>query len=181
MDSDIDIDLSQFHEVFFEECAEGVAVMEAELLGLDVVEPDIKVIDTIFRAVHSIKGSAGTFGFPEISAFTHGMETVLDAMRAAKLQTSQQIVSTLLASVDCLREMIDCSQNSKPFDDAIAKELTVELEQIIASPVAQTTVADHSADKEQAQTTDGSVAEDKWHISFYPNQNLFLPVMIPIG
>lgn len=64
MVSDINIDMSQFHEVFFEECDEGIAVMESELLNLNIGKPDLDVINTIFRAAHSIKGSAGTFGFP---------------------------------------------------------------------------------------------------------------------
>ena len=71
MDTDINIDLSQFHGIFFEECSEGIDVMEAELLKLDVEEPDFEAINAIFRAAHSIKGSAGTFGFSEIAGFTH--------------------------------------------------------------------------------------------------------------
>ena len=54
MDSDINIDLSQFHDVFFEECSEGLEIMESGLLNL-TSDSDSEVINTIFRAAHSIK------------------------------------------------------------------------------------------------------------------------------
>ena len=78
---EIDINLSQFHDIFFEESFEGIEIMESELLNLSPGTADREIINTIFRAAHSIKGSAGTFGFSEISDFTHKMETVLDKMR----------------------------------------------------------------------------------------------------
>lgn len=56
----MDIDLSQFSQVFFEESIEGLAIMESELLKLDVAAPDPETINTIFRAAHSIKGGSAT-------------------------------------------------------------------------------------------------------------------------
>ena len=64
------IDLSELHDVFFEECFEGLEVMESGLLNLDQ-GTDIEDINAIFRAAHSIKGGVASFGFTEISEFTH--------------------------------------------------------------------------------------------------------------
>ncbi|MGE3772429.1 MAG: Hpt domain-containing protein, partial [Gammaproteobacteria bacterium] len=75
------VDISQFHQVFFEESFEGLEIMESGLLALGVGEPDLEAINTIFRAAHSIKGGSGTFGFTAIGEFTHVMETLLDQMR----------------------------------------------------------------------------------------------------
>lgn len=61
------IDLSQFYQVFFEETDEHLANMESLLLGLDMANPDIEQLNAIFRAAHSIKGSAGTFGFTDMA------------------------------------------------------------------------------------------------------------------
>jgi chemotaxis protein histidine kinase CheA len=63
------VDITQFQQTFFEESFEGLAVMESGLLHLEVGTPDLEVIHTIFRAVHSIKGGSGTFGFLEVMAF----------------------------------------------------------------------------------------------------------------
>ena len=76
----IDRGMEAILKLFFEESFEGLDVMESGLLTLkDGSDRDI--INTIFRAAHSIKGGAGTFGFMEISAFTHSVETLLDEMR----------------------------------------------------------------------------------------------------
>ena len=76
-----EIDLSQFHAIFFEECSEGIEAMESGLLNLGIGETDTEMVNTIFRAAHSIKGGAGTFGFTDISEFTHGMETMREERR----------------------------------------------------------------------------------------------------
>ena len=65
----VDIDLSQFREIFYEESMERLEAMESGLLNLDIGTPDSEAINTIFRNAHSIKGGAGTFGFSEISDF----------------------------------------------------------------------------------------------------------------
>ena len=76
------IDLSQFHQIFFEESFEGLDVMESQLLDLQPQEVDAESVNTIFRAAHSIKGGAGTFGFMQVSEFTHVVETLLDEIRS---------------------------------------------------------------------------------------------------
>ena len=60
------IDMSQFYQTFFEESFEGLDTMESGLLGLDIGAADIETVNTIFRAAHSIKGGAATFGFRRI-------------------------------------------------------------------------------------------------------------------
>lgn len=72
------IDTQQFHEAFFDEAAEHLAVMEENLLLLEENPQAQDVLNNIFRSAHSIKGSGGTFGFNEIATFTHGLENLLD-------------------------------------------------------------------------------------------------------
>jgi len=61
------IDMTQFYQVFFEESEEHLAAMETLLLDLDIENPDSEQLNAIFRAAHSIKGSAGTFGFTDLA------------------------------------------------------------------------------------------------------------------
>ena len=75
------IDMKQFHQTFFDESFEGLDIMESGLLGLEVGAADNDVVNSIFRAAHSIKGGSGTFGFTDIASFTHVLETLLDQMR----------------------------------------------------------------------------------------------------
>ncbi len=116
------IDMSQFHQVFFEECFEGLEAMESGLLTLDMGDIDSEIINTIFRGAHSIKGGSGTFGFTVVAEYTHIMETLLDEMRDGRRKVTQPAVAVLLESVDCLREMLTAIQNDQDVNnDSVAK------------------------------------------------------------
>lgn len=119
------IDMSQFHQVFFEECFEGLEAMESGLLTLDMGDIDSEIINTIFRGAHSIKGGSGTFGFTVVAEYTHIMETLLDEMRDGRRKVTQPAVDVLLGSVDCLREMLTAIQNEQNVNNAsVAKHKT---------------------------------------------------------
>ena len=89
--------------------------MESSLLDLDGADPE--VINAIFRAAHSIKGGAGTFGFTAVADFTHVVETLLDEMRNGQRENSQRLTNLLLTSVDCIRLLLDAARDGVECDD----------------------------------------------------------------
>ncbi|MGD8569460.1 MAG: chemotaxis protein CheA [Gammaproteobacteria bacterium] len=121
-------DLKQFHNAFFEESFEALDDMESGLLNLDVDAVYGDVINTIFRAAHSIKGCSATFGFEEIASFVHVMETVLDEMRDQTLTPTQELVDLLLKALDVLRTMLSSTQAGVPVERDRVQQLTGELE-----------------------------------------------------
>lgn len=125
------VDLSQFHQVFFEESFEGLDIMESQLLELQPGDVDSETVNTIFRAAHSIKGGAGTFGFMQISEFTHVVETLLDEIRAGQREMEQRYVDLFLLSVDCQRSMLTSLQAGDEADMERANELKGEFEIIL--------------------------------------------------
>jgi len=125
------IDMSQFHQVFFEECFEGLEAMESGLLTLDMGDIDSEVINTIFRGAHSIKGGSGTFGFTVVAEYTHIMETLLDEMRDGRRKVTQPAVDVLLGSVDCLREMLTAIQNEQEVNSASVGKHKAALEVVL--------------------------------------------------
>jgi two-component system chemotaxis sensor kinase CheA len=126
------LDLTQFHDAFFEESFEALDSMEAALLKLDLGAPDAEAINTIFRVAHSIKGGSATFGFTEIASFTHSLETLLDELRANKLQVTSQTLDLLLKSVDAMRDMLRAVQTKTPIDSQSVADLQFDAEQILA-------------------------------------------------
>ncbi|WP_333878623.1 chemotaxis protein CheA [Methylobacter sp.] len=177
------IDMSQFHQVFFEECFEGLEAMESGLLTLDMGDIDSEIINTIFRGAHSIKGGSGTFGFTVVAEYTHIMETLLDEMRDGRRKVTQSAVDVLLGSVDCLREMLTAIQNEHDVNNvSVAKHKTalecvlnggskaeesvfsVEKE-LVAEEVSVNDVAD--IDKESVESE-----EQGWKIAFCPYLDL---------
>src|ERR1017187_10398160 len=113
------LDLAQFHETFFEESFEALGSIEAALLKLSAGEAAAELINTIFRVAHSIKGGSATFGFADVAAFTHTLETLLDQLRSGQRQVQSNIVDVLLPSVDVLREMLTTTQRKYPNDPAL--------------------------------------------------------------
>ncbi|WP_137938525.1 chemotaxis protein CheW [Chitinivorax sp. B] len=102
------IDLSQFHQVFFEESAEHLDTMEQLLVAINPMEPIPDDLHSIFRAAHSIKGGSGTFGFTDLADVTHILENQLDRLRHGKAKLSAHLVDVFLRAVDVLRQMLDC-------------------------------------------------------------------------
>jgi len=126
------LDLTQFHDAFFEESFEALDSMEAALLKLDVGAPDPEIINTIFRVAHSIKGGSATFGFSDIASFTHSLETLLDELRGRRMVVSVAISDLLLKSVDVMRDMLRAVQGKLPIDAQRVADLQFDLELAIA-------------------------------------------------
>ncbi len=171
------IDLSEFHGVFFEECFEGLDVMESGLLNLDN-GTDIEEINTIFRAAHSIKGGGASFGFMEISGFTHIMETLLDEMRDGRREVSRDGVDLLLKSVDILRDMVNVAQDDGENDQQQVNDVKQELENMLAGATTETTDVNTTENNdaiksiEDTQITDIETSDDNinsWKIYFKPH------------
>ncbi len=106
------IDLSQFYQVFFEEAGENLELMEQKLLELNVDAADDEEMNAIFRCAHSVKGGAATFGFSDVAALTHQMETLLDKLRRHELTPTSAMVDVLLAAGDALKAQLAVHQGS---------------------------------------------------------------------
>ena len=96
-------DMSQFYQVFFEEAAELLAEQENLLLGLDIESPDTEQLNAIFRAAHSIKGGASTFGFGDMTEVTHVLESLLDRIRKGEMKLTALMVDAFLTAADVLK------------------------------------------------------------------------------
>jgi two-component system chemotaxis sensor kinase CheA len=106
------IDLSQFYQVFFEEAGENLEQMEQKLLELNIDAADDEELNAIFRCAHSVKGGAATFGFSDVAALTHQMETLLDKLRRHELAPTAAMVDVLLAAGDALKAQLAVHQGS---------------------------------------------------------------------
>ena len=98
--------MAQFRAVFFGEAEERLTGMASVLLGLDIAAPEEQALNAVFRAVHSIKGGAGMFGFDEISALSHEAETLLDRVCRDDLPLSGDIVDALSRTADALKSRL---------------------------------------------------------------------------
>jgi len=169
------IDLTQFHDAFFEESFEALDSMEAALLKLDVGAPDKELINTIFRVAHSIKGGSATFGFSDIASFTHSLETLLDELRSGAMQVTPDMSDLLLKSVDVMRAMLRAVQQKKPIDAQKVSDLQFDLELMIAqkNSVPAPVAAAPAPVPAPAPQSVPEPAAKHWEITFRPFPELF--------
>ncbi len=160
------VDISQFHQVYFEESFEGLAAMESGLLGLSIGEPDSETINTIFRAAHSIKGGAGTFGFKTVTDFTHIMETLLDEMRSGQRMVTSDAVDLLLLSADQLGRLLVATRDKHDYDQDEFSTALHNLQTMLAGAPPEPEVAE--VVDAPAQTATG------WRVKFAPQPHLFM-------
>jgi len=165
------IDVTQFHQTFFEESFEGLDIMETGLLNLDIGAADNDTINSIFRAAHSIKGGSATFGFTEVADFTHGMETLLDEMRDGRRDVTQDSVDVLLQSVDCLREMLAAARDKTPIEVERVAALKESLDTLL-SQGGDVGGESASLDNGQQNETTGTEGISGWNIQFKPHHNM---------
>ncbi|KDD24390.1 chemotaxis protein CheA [Bordetella bronchiseptica] len=125
------LDLSQFYETFFDEADELLAQMEQLLLELDVGAPDIEQLNAIFRAAHSIKGGAATFGcFQKLAGTTHLLENLLDAIRRGEMGLRAGMVDIFLETKDVLKSQLDAYRASEEPEDAVFERICAVLRQL---------------------------------------------------
>jgi two-component system chemotaxis sensor kinase CheA len=129
-------DLSQFYQVFFEETAEHLSSMESLLLGLDVSAPSMDDLNAIFRAAHSIKGGAGTFGFNDMIEVTHVLETLLDKLRKQEMALTNEMVNAFLEAGDVIAMQLAGHRDATEVDPAAVKNARANLERLSAAPSA---------------------------------------------
>ncbi|WLI76331.1 chemotaxis protein CheA [Kosakonia sp. H02] len=124
------MDISDFYQAFFDEADELMADMEKYLLELDLDSPDREVLNAIFRAAHSIKGGAGTFGFSVLQQTMHILENLLDDVRSGKLQINDPIRDLFLESKDIMQDQLDAYKASAEPDQETFLYICEALRQI---------------------------------------------------
>lgn len=156
--------------VFLVEATEILEQLEESLMELEESPEDLELVGTVFRALHTIKGSGAMFGFDRIASFTHEVETVFDKLRSGKMKVSRELISLTLSSRDIIKGMLDADQGEDEISKQKAQQIVTALQQLVPSiekPVPEKPQLDHkqSSDNESHSTT--------WRIRFKPAPDIF--------
>ena len=155
-------------DLFVEEAVDLLRDVEMPLMELEADPSRRDLVDTIFRAMHTIKGSAGMFGFDEISHFTHDIETTFDAVRKGELAVSSDIIELTLSAKDCIRELLSGNDSDEQKDKRgmiLTRLAAISGVKRDASAQTQVPAAEISAAQGPAVSYD---------ISFVPDPGIFL-------
>ncbi|MFK5891885.1 MAG: chemotaxis protein CheA [Pseudomonadota bacterium] len=190
-------ELDENVQIFISEAVELLEEMETALLELENSNGDEEILGLIFRAAHTIKGSAGLFGFDHIIEFTHVVENVLDDMRNCIIPISSELITILMRSKDQMGTLIDALPVEDDFDAAEEKEIIDLLKAFqkggipeqntgsdgqveAASSEEQQTKTDNNSTN--TETADGETAQsDHYHISIRLGIDTFRQGFEPIA
>ncbi|MCJ2178849.1 chemotaxis protein CheA [Novosphingobium album (ex Hu et al. 2023)] len=115
----------EIQQIFFVECEESLAAAEAGLAACRAGTHDSDTVNAVFRAVHSIKGGAGAFGYSALQAYTHTFETLLSDVREGLVAIEEQLVDLLLRALDTLADHVEAAREGgdAPADAALIAEM----------------------------------------------------------
>jgi len=160
-----ELDLSQFFDTFFDEADELLEQMEQSLLALDVAQPEQDQLQAIFRAAHSIKGGASTFGcFQPLAQTTHLLENLLDAIRRGDAALRQDMIDVFLQAKDVLAGQVAAYRAAQEPDADACAHVCAQLRALTEESQDAAGAAPETRDAAapaQATTEAGNTGEDK--------------------
>ncbi|MGV8922711.1 MAG: chemotaxis protein CheW [Thermomonas sp.] len=162
------MDITRFHAAFFEESREGLDAMESGLLAMESARSDAETIHVIFRAAHSIKGGAATFGFTAVTDLTHLLETLLDEARSGRRVLDSDAIGALLASVDVLHALLGACEHGSPVDHAALALARTGLDCLLAGAASDVPIS------RPAQSAVTTAPAGDWRIGFAPAASMFM-------
>lgn len=181
------MNLDEALKTFIEESRELLEQMEDALLRFEQAQDDPEIINAIFRAAHTIKGSAGLFGLDYIVEFTHVAESVLDRVRSAELQIDSELVALLLTARDHISLLVDhAAAGGEPDEESTrdGRELMDRLNVYLGHrPRNAQARGKLPVEHEPVLEREGGerVETDNWHISLRFGPDVFRNGMDPLS
>ena len=130
-DQNESFDLNVLREMFRNEAYELIGELENALLVLEEEPRDKDVINRVFRALHTIKGSGGACGFDDVARFAHEIETLYDAARNDKLAVTKEIVNLTLAARDQFAALFDSYYQNRPAEREVTEQITAQVRRLL--------------------------------------------------
>ncbi|MCD6249349.1 MAG: chemotaxis protein CheA [candidate division Zixibacteria bacterium] len=134
-------EMQEIIDDFLVEADELISSLDTNLVALESTPDDLELLNEIFRAAHTVKGTSSFLGFEQVTSLTHKMEDVLNKLRKDELKVTQEIMDTLLESVDILKVLLDNvrTKNDEELNlDNIIARLTASNDGTVVSEAAPT-------------------------------------------
>ncbi len=162
---------------FIDEAQDLLSELEVALLELEEHPEDSDLVDRVFRAMHTIKGSGAMYGFDDISNFTHHVETVFDEVRGGKLQLGKSLLNLIFASRDHIASLLESAVRGEASNLERSRELADGLNSFLPQGIS-TPEATKAPEKQQPEAKDEYAI---YRIRFKPDREFFLTGANPLA
>jgi two-component system, chemotaxis family, sensor kinase CheA len=177
--------IDQVAGTFHDEARERLAELESTLLEMEKTPDDPELVARAFRALHTLKGNGRMFGFDEMAAFAHEIETVFDLVRKGKLAASHKLIGLALSSIDLIASMVE----GKAVDSSLRERLLTAFQELLPTAESASGAPTPPPPPLGAQIPPTPATEPppgpcparRYSIHFEPHQNLFRDGTNPLG
>jgi two-component system chemotaxis sensor kinase CheA len=159
-------------DYFKEEARELLGNIEQMLVDLETSPDDFELLNNIFRALHTIKGSGSMFGFEDIAEFTHDVETLFDMLRDKKLSVTKEIIDLTLSARDLIAAMLEKTDEEEV--DQEEKERLLRAFKSLTTSGETSEAGQQPASQEQAESAQAEGGNRTYRIVFKPHKEIFL-------
>lgn len=121
-------ELDEFKATYFDECSELLSELEEQFLAIEAGDKDPERLHAVFRAIHSIKGGAGAFGFTALVKFAHSFETLLDFVRDGRIELDPKVLTLCIRSSDLVADFVSAAQDDRELEEGYGDEQKAEFE-----------------------------------------------------
>jgi len=157
-------------KLFCEDVDEQLTFMENSLIAMQEEGPDEESIGALFRAMHTIKGTAGMFGFDDVVHFAHTAENLLSEVRDGKVKLTEEMIEIFLKSKDHAQTLVDLAVNNDTLDSS-TQTTHDDLIKILQSMLVD--AKEEDVKKEEVAQEGQTEGKLLWHISFRLKPNFF--------
>ncbi len=161
--------LQKFKLVFLEEASGLLDQLEKDLLDLEASPEDKDLIESAFRAMHTIKGVSGMYGFDYVSEFTHNLESLYQAIRDKIARFDKKIFDITFHSVDHIRKLLNDEQLQVPENQANQNSIMAEIKAILE--VIPAIMSGSSVSEENNSSS--KITPSTWHILIRANEQIY--------
>jgi two-component system chemotaxis sensor kinase CheA len=163
--------IDKFKQTFLEEARDILVELESALLELNEHRSDQELVGRAFRALHTVKGSGAMFGFDQLAAFTHNLESAFDEVRNGKLEVSDKLINLALAALDQIKAMLDEASGGAAADGEVSAGILEQLQRLTGKGKSQPPEA-APVPIPVIGPAEPAGAERDWQVHFAPGPDL---------
>lgn len=169
----MDRQMEQQRSIFLQEAFELLGELETALLELEEMPDNEELIDRVFRAMHTIKGSGAMFGFDAVAEFTHELETAYDLIRCGKMIVTKQLINLSLSARDLIAEMLTASESGNTVSPERIETILSALSGLIPDKASAESAMDSQSCIEDGPPQEAGNLMVTYRIRFRPPRDLF--------
>ncbi|MEO6014754.1 MAG: chemotaxis protein CheA, partial [Devosia sp.] len=128
-------DLDDFKATYFDECSELLLDLEEQFAAIQAGDRSADRLNAVFRAIHSIKGGGGAFGFSELVAFAHAYETLLDHVRDGRIELGETVASLCIRANDIVADFVTAAKEGAKLGGAYGADERMQFDALTSGEV----------------------------------------------